>query len=372
MPKIMGWAWATLLCLAGCQPMQLSHQPQIINWPASAHPYAPSGFRVSCFATGLQRPCNLLVTENGDVFVAESHRITLLRDANGDGNPELRTVFLDGLYRPYGMAITDEHFLVADSDAIYSYQYRIGSLKPAQIGKQVLQLPAGKNDRHWQRNLLFSKVDQKVYVTVGSATETGERGMRQEYRRADILELDLRKGTERTYASGLHNPLGLDWATSGKLWAIVAEGNGASDYLTSIQDGGFYGWPYINSNQALQDGGFNPASKALAPELSLSPASGTQGLTFYRAHNFPSHYRNGAFISQHGTDARSNLNGFKVVFVPFETGFPSGPAEDFLTGFVPDYNRNQVYGRPTAVAVAWDGALLVADDGGNRIWRVSR
>lgn len=356
--------------LAGCLPLQMSNINRVQPWPAGKHPYAPAGFQVREFAGGLDGPRNLLVGNNGDIFVAESDRITLLRDANWDGNPELRTTFLRGLYQPYGMGISEEQFMVASTDGIYAYPYKPGQLEPSGGGRRLMQLPAGADNLHWKRNLVVDEAHQKLYVTVGSASNAGEQGMQEEFRRADILELNLQNGAERVYASGLRNPVGMDWSTSGQLWSVVSENERASDYLTSIQDGGFYGWPYTYSGEHPE----NPqlARKAIRPDVSLGQRTAPQGLSFYRGHSFPSHYRDGAFISQHGTPTKSNLSGFKVVFVPFQDGLPAGPPEDFLAGFVPDYTRNEVYGSPAAVAVAWDGALLVADDAGNRIWRVSR
>ncbi|MBS2033539.1 PQQ-dependent sugar dehydrogenase [bacterium] len=372
MRKNWWMAGAALIALIGCQPPQFSKPLQVLDWPGSRRPYAPSGFRVESYATGLDHPANLLVADNGDVLVAESQGITLLRDANGDGHPELRTSFLSGLYRPYGMAMTREQFLVANTDGVYSYPYKPGHLRPGLGGKRILQLPTQDQDRHWQRNLLLDEAHQKLYVTVGSASDAGEGGMEKEYRRANVLELDLQTGAERVYASGLRNPLGLDWATSGQLWTVVSEGNQQADYFTSIQDGAFYGWPYTYPNTKVMEAPAATINKAQPPDLALKAEAGSGGLRFYRADSFPRHYRDGAFISQHGVDSRSNLNGFKVVFVPFKQGLPSGPPEDFLAGFVPDYASSQVYGRPSAVAVGWDGALLVADDAGNRVWRVSR
>lgn len=334
----------------------------MLDWPEGTHPYAPSGFYVHEYASGLNRPGNLIVADNGDVFVAESQSITLLRDSNGDGHPEVRSAFLSGLDRPYGMAINGNQFLVACSGGVDSYAYTAGQLWLSSSKKRILQLPAGGSSLHWQRNLLLDQAQQKLYVTVGSATSAGEAGMQKEYRRANILEVDIPSGAERVYASGLAGPLGLDWSTSGQLWSVVAASGSGKDYVTSIQNGAFYGWPKRESS----------GPPAVAPDLPLSDACEAQGLSFYRGRRFPSHYRDGAFVSLHGTARRSGLSGFKVIFIPFLQGLPAGPPEDFLIGFVPDHSRNQAYGRPSAVGVAWDGSLLISDDGGNRIWRVSR
>jgi glucose/arabinose dehydrogenase len=370
MRKILAWGLAVCGILSGCLPLRLSNVTRVLAWPAGQHPFAPAGFRVCQFVGGLDSPRNLVVASNGDVFVAGPDRITLLRDANGDGNPELRATFLGGLNQPYGMAVAADQFLVASTDSIFAYPYKPGLLEPSGPGRRILQLPAGDDSLHWKRNLLLDEAHRKLYISVGSASNAGEKGMQQEYRRANILELDLKNGAERVYASGLRDPMGMDWATSGQLWSVVSESERAPDYLTSVQDGGFYGWPYTYSGDHPQN--IQLARKAIRPDVNLGYRTAAQGLAFYRGHSFPSHYRDGAFISEQGAPARGNLSGFKVIFVPFQDGLPSGPPEDFLAGFVPDYNRSEVRGSPAAVAVAWDGALLVADEAGNRIWRVSR
>lgn len=409
MRKTLAISLLTLAGIVGCLPMQTSNFCRVIGWPAGKTPRAPAGFRVQEFGSNLINPRNLFVASNGDVFVAEANseargmrklgaelsgaseaqrlepsanRITLLRDANGDGNPEVRVTFLSGLYQPYGMAIAGDQFLVANTDGIFAYPYKLGELSPSGPGKRILELPAGGYNNHWTRNLLADEARQKLYVSVGSASNIGEHGLDEEHRRACILEVDLRTGSERVYASGLRNPVGLAWAPGNtRLWTVVNERDGlgdkqAPDYLTSLQDGGFYGWPYSYNGQQVdervqpQEPGL--VSRALTPDLALGAHTASLGLTFYRGDRFPSRYRDGAFIGQHGSWNRSELSGYKVMFIPFENGQPSGPPENFLTGFIPDFNRNEVYGRPVATAVAWDGALLVADDAGNRIWRVSR
>ena len=398
-----------LAVVAGCVPMENSKFCRVIGWPAGKTPRAPGGFRVQEFARDLINPRNLMVASNGDVFVAEANseatgmrklgadlsgasgaqrlepsanRITLLRDANGDGNPEVRVTFLANLDQPYGMSIAGNQFLVANTDGVDAYPYKPGDLAPSGPGHRLLELPAGGYNNHWTRNLLVDEAHQKLYVSVGSASNIAEHGMQEEVRRANILEYDLRTQSERVYASGLRNPVGLAWAPgSRRLWTVVNERDGlgdelAPDYLTSLKDGGFYGWPYSYSGNQV-DERVSPqdstlVKKALKPDLALGAHTASLGLTFYRGDRFPSRYRDGAFIGQHGSWNRSELSGYKVMFVPFQDGHPSGPPENFLTGFIPDFNRNEVYGRPVAVAVAWDESLLVADDAGNRIWRICR
>lgn len=397
------------LGLAGCMPTQTSKFCRVIGWPEGKSPHAPAGFHVQEFARDLVNPRNLLIASNGDVFVAESNseasglrkwgadlsgasqaqrlepsanRITLLRDANGDGNPEVRATFLSGLYQPYGMAIVGDQFLVANTDGIYAYPYKAGELAPSGPGRKWAGLPAGGYNNHWTRNLLVDEAHQKLYVSVGSASNIAEHGMEEEIRRANILEIDLRDRSERVYASGLRNPVGMAWAPGNRrLWTVVNERDGlgdeaAPDYLTSLQDGGFYGWPYSYSgnqvDERVEPQDSSQVSRALKPDVALGPHTASLGLAFYRGNRFPSRYRDGAFIGQHGSWNRSEFTGYKVVFVPFADGSPSGTPENFLTGFIPDFNRNEVYGRPVAVAVSWDESLLVADDAGNRIWRVSR
>ncbi|ODT57673.1 L-sorbosone dehydrogenase [bacterium SCN 62-11] len=409
MRKTLALSLLTLAGIVGCLPLQSSKFCRVVGWPAGKTPKAPPGFRVQEFARNLVSPRNLFVASNGDVFVAEANseasgigklgadlsgasqaqrlepsanRITLLRDANGDGKPEVQTTFLSGLTQPYGMAIAGDQFLVANTDGIFSYPYKLGELAPSGPGKRLAELPAGGYNNHWTRNLLADEARQKLYVSVGSASNIAEHGLEEEQRRANVLEIDLRTGAERVYASGLRNPVGLAWAPGNtRLWTVVNERDGlgddeAPDYLTSLQDGGFYGWPFSYNgkrmDQRVKPQNQDMADRALTPDLALGAHTASLGLTFYRGDHFPIRYQDGAFIGQHGSWNRSELSGYKVMFVPFAAGRPAGPPENFLTGFIPDFNRNEVYGRPVAVSVGWDGALLVADDGGNRIWRVIR
>ena len=374
----------------GCQPRGTNQLSRVLGWPEGETPHAPGAFQVQEYARDLVNPRNLYVASNGDVFVAEAsnssrdpsaNRITLLRDANGDGNPELRVTFLQGLYQPYGMTIAGDKFYVANTDGLYAYPYKLGEASPSGPGVRMLALPAGDDDLHWTRNLLADEAHQKLYVSVGSSSNIGEDGMQAEYHRANILQIDLQTATKQVYASGLRNPVGMAWAPGNtRLWTVVNERDGlpdhpVSDYLTSLQEGGFYGWPYSYSGKHLDERVTEQkpelVDRALTPDLDLGAHAVSAGLAFYRGEQFPSRYRDGAFIGQRGSWDKEKLSGYKVMFVPFADGHPSGPPENFLSGFIPDFNRNEVYGQPAAAGVAWDGSLLIADDAGNRVWRVS-
>lgn len=374
----------------GCQPRGTNQLSRVLGWPEGETPHAPGAFQVQEYARDLVNPRNLYVASNGDVFVAEAsnssrepsaNRITLLRDANGDGNPELRVTFLQGLYQPYGMTIAGDKFYVANTDGLYAYPYKLGEASPSGPGVRMLALPAGDDDLHWTRNLLADEAHQKLYVSVGSSSNIGEDGMQAEYHRANILQIDLQTAAKQVYASGLRNPVGMAWAPGNtRLWTVVNERDGlpdhpVSDYLTSLQEGGFYGWPYSYSGKHLDERVTEQkpelVDRALTPDLDLGAHAVSAGLAFYRGEQFPSRYRDGAFIGQRGSWDKEKLSGYKVMFVPFADGHPSGPPENFLSGFIPDFNRNEVYGQPAAAGVAWDGSLLIADDAGNRVWRVS-
>jgi glucose/arabinose dehydrogenase len=369
---------------------------KIIGWTEGRMPIAPEGFTVSRFADSLDHPRWIYVGDNGDVFIAESNsphsaldkltgknksadRITLLRDDNKDGIPETRTVFLKGLNKPFGMLIIGDNFYVANTDGVIQFPYKAGQTAITGSGKKIVSLPPGP--RHWTRNIVTNAAKNKIYIAVGSASNVGENGLDKERRRACILEINLDGSGERIYASGLRNPVGMDWAPgSNTLWTAVNERDELGDdlvpdYLTSVRDGGFYGWPYFYFGQhedpRLKDTP-RPESimKAIVPEVPLGSHTASLGLAFYNANAFPAKYRGGAFIGQHGSWNRSVLSGYKVVYVPFKNGVPSGKMEDFLTGFIS--SATEVYGRPVGVTLAKDGSLLVADDGANIIWRVAK
>lgn len=361
---------------------------KVIGWPDGKTPKAPAGFQVTKFAQDLKHPRNIYVAPNNDIFVAESddkgksaNRITLLRDADQDGKPEVRQVFLSGLNQPYGMLVLPNFFYVGNTDGILRFPYQQGQTKIASKGEKILTLPAGGYNHHWTRNLLANAQGTKIYVSVGSASNNGEYGMKEEIRRACILEINPDGSGERIYASGLRNPVGMDWAPgSNVLYTSVNERDNLGDdlvpdYLTSVKQGGFYGWPYayFGQNEDPRMKGQRPdlVKKTLVPDVPLGAHTSSLGLAFYEGQAFPDQYRHGAFIGQHGSWNRSAFSGYKVVFVPFRNGRPAGKPEDFLTGFIADERKSEVYGRPVGLAVLPDGSLLVADDAANTIWRVS-
>lgn len=380
------------------------------GWPAGEKPTAAEGLSVAALATGLDHPRTLFVLPNGDVLVAETNsppkpddgggikgwvtkkvmgragagvpsanRITLLRDADGDGKAETRTVFLEGLNSPFGMALVGNDFYVANSDAVMKFTYHDGDTKITTPGVKVADLPGGRINHHWTKDLVASLDGTKLYATVGSNSNVGENGMEAEKDRAGILEIDLATGSSRVFASGLRNPNGPSWQPqSGALWVAVNERDEIGsdlvpDYMTSVKDGGFYGWPYSYYGQHV-DVRVNPqrpdlVAKAIAPDYALGPHTASLGLTFYQGDLFPASYQNGAFVGQHGSWNRNPRSGYKVIFVPFKDGMPSGKPQDILTGFLSD--GGEARGRPVGVKIDKQGALLVADDVGNVVWRVT-
>jgi glucose/arabinose dehydrogenase len=370
-------------------------------------PKATAGLRVQALATGFVHPRSLYVLPNGDVLVIESNgpkapvfrpkdivtgwvqwfagakaqdanRITLLRDTKGDGIPDVQTVFLDHLNSPFGVALVGHDLYVANTDAIIRYPYEDGETTITAPGTKLTDLPGGPIDHHWTKSLLASPDGSKLYVGVGSNSNIAENGLQAEYERAAIWEVDRATGAHRIYASGVRNPTGLQWEPeTGKLWAIANERDEIGpdlvpDYLTSVQDGGFYGWPYSYFGQHL-DPRVKPQRpdlvvKAIVPDYALSSHVAPLGLAMYTGSNLGK-YRDGAFVGEHGSWDRMPLNGYKVVFVPFSGGKPSGPAEDVVTGFLDSNNRT--HGRPVGLAIDRSGALLIADDVGNTVWRVS-
>ncbi|HEU0151463.1 MAG TPA: sorbosone dehydrogenase family protein [Bradyrhizobium sp.] len=369
-------------------------------------PTVPQGLQVQALATSLEHPRSLYVLPNGDVLVVESNgpkapvfrpkdiitgwvqwfagakakdanRITLIR--NGDGAREQRTVFLDHLNSPFGVALVGHDLYVANTDAIVRYPYQDGQTSITAPGTKVTDLPGGPIDHHWTKALLASPDGSKLYVGVGSNSNIGENGIGAEFERAAIWEVDRASGAHRIFASGVRNPTGLQWAPeTGKLWAIANERDEIGpdlvpDYLTSVKDGGFYGWPYSYYGQHL-DPRIMPqrpdlVASAIAPDYALSSHVAPLGLAMSTGTNLPANYREGAFVGEHGSWDRTPLNGYKVVFVPFSGGKPSGPAEDVVTGFL-DANSH-ARGRPVGLAMDRSGALLIADDVGNTVWRVS-
>ena len=381
---------------------------KVIGWPQNKTPVAPTGFVVTKYAGNLVNPRNIYIAKNGDVFVAESNtevkgikkaeavvsgksksqrlgesanRITLLRDTNGDGIPDKQYVYLDNLDRPFGILILDNYFYVANTDALMRFPYNASDTVLKSTGKKILTLPKGGYNNHWTRNLLASQDGSKIFISVGSGSNAGEHGMANEDHRANILEINPDGSGEKIYASGLRNPVGMAWAPGTKtLWTSVNERDELGDelvpdYLTSVKEGGFYGWPYSyygqHADPRLKDSA-NAAEmmkKAIVPDVSLGAHTASLGLIFYKGNEFPQQYH-GAFIGQHGSWNRSQLSGYKVVFVPFKNGEPSGKPQDFLTGFI-EGSSNDVYGRPVNLAVTAKGDLLLADDSGNTIWKIS-
>jgi glucose/arabinose dehydrogenase len=388
-------------------PMRLS---KIVGWKEGEKPTVAQGLKIEALATDLQHPRSLYVLPNGDVLVVESkspgvqpiarpkdlimgwiesmvtsggdtgpsNRITLLRYGD-DGKPQTRTVFLDHLHSPFGVALVGSDLYVASTDAIMRYPYKTGDTAISDAGTTLTPLPGGPIDHHWTKSLVASRDGSLLYVGVGSNSNITENGLEAEKNRAAIWEVDRANGRWRIFASGLRNPNGLTWEPeSGALWAVINErdelgDNLVPDYLTSVKDGGFYGWPYSYYGQHL-DPRVQPqrpdlVEKAIVPDYSLSSHVAPLGLVFYTADSLPQKYRGGALVGEHGSWDRRIFNGYKVVFVPFSGGHPSGKAEDVVTGFL-DADQH-ARGRPVGLAVDKTGALLIADDVGNTVWRVS-
>lgn len=306
----------------------------------------------------------------------------LFRDNNNDGRPELKTVFLTGLNRPFGMLILDNQFYVANTDGTLVYPYRQGQTRLMGKGKKILTLPAGGYNSHWTRNLIARKDGQRIFVTVGSASNVGEYGMKNERRRACILEIKPDGSGERIYASGLRNPQGMDFAPgTNTLWTAGNERDELGDdlvpdFLTSVRENGFYGWPYSYWGQhpdpRLKDRQRpDLVKKAIVPDVNMGPHTASLGLAFEEKLAWPGSYKGAAFIGQHGSWNRAELSGYQVVFVPFKNSKPTGEMQPFLTGFIADKKNRKVYGRPVGVAFDRTGALIIADDAGGVIWRIS-
>ena len=381
-----------------------------IGWPEGAKPTAAAGTQVAAFAEGLDHPRWLYVLPNGDVLVAETNappkpddskgirgwvmekvmgragagvpspnRITLLRDADHDGIAETRTVFLANLNSPFGMALVGNDLYVADSDKLLRFPYQPGETTIKEAGTKVVDLPGGSINHHWTKNVVASKDGSKLYVSVGSNSNVGENGLQAEEGRAAIWEVDRASGQHRIFASGLRNPNGMAWEPqSGKLWTAVNERDEIGsdlvpDYITSVQDGAFYGWPFSYYGQHV-DVRVNPqnldlVAKAIAPDYAVGPHTASLGLTFAEGSTLPAPFTQGAFIGQHGSWNRKPHSGYKVIFVPFEAGQPKGQPVDVLTGFLD--KDEKAMGRPVGVVVDQQGGVLVADDVGNKVWRVS-
>jgi glucose/arabinose dehydrogenase len=412
---------ATLPLAAGTGPHPVLPPPNVTllptvnvapatGWPAGSAPTAAPGLAVSLYADGLDHPRWLAVLPNGDVLVAETdgperpddakglrgwltklvmrragagrssaNRITLLRGVGGDGKAERRSVFLEGLNSPFGMALVGDTLYVADTDALLRFPYSAGDTRIAAPAVKVLDLPAGPINHHWTKNVIASPDGERLYVTVGSNSNVAENGIAAEEGRAAIWEVDPRTGGHRIFASGLRNPNGLAWAPSSRvLWTVVNERDELGsdlvpDFLTSVQDGGFYGWPWsyygAHADDRVKPQRPDRVAAALVPDYALGPHTAALGLAFAEPGRLPAPFARGAFIGEHGSWNRRPHSGYAVVFVPFANGRPAGAPVDVLTGFL-DADGN-ARGRPVGVALDGTGALLVADDVGNRVWRVT-
>ena len=383
------------------------HLAKAAPW-GSETPTVPAGLQVRALASDLHNPRSLYALPNGDILVVESrgpkapinrpkdlvmgavqsfadpglkgaNRITLLRDIGPDGVAKTRTVFLDHLTSPFGVALVGHDLYVADTDALMRFPYTGGETSITAPGTKVTDLPAGPIDHHWTKSLLASADGTKLYVGVGSNSNIAENGIGAELDRAAIWEIDRATGMKREYATGIRNPTGLGWEPqTHKLWAVANERDELGpdlvpDYLTSVRDGGFYGWPYSYYGQHL-DPRVMPqrpdlVAKAIPPDYALSSHVAPLGLAFYTGTSLPQAYQGGAFVSEHGSWDRTPLNGYKVVYVPFADGKPSGPAQDVVTGFLT--SDDHARGRPVGLAVDTTGALLIADDLGDKVWRVT-
>jgi glucose/arabinose dehydrogenase len=380
-----------------------------VGWPPGTAPQPPTGTRIQAFARNLDHPRWLYVLPNGDVLVAESNtpahptaawsfkawvtrifmakagaggasanRITLLRDTHGTGTADVRTVLLDGLNSPFGMVLVGNDLYVANTDAILRFTYTPGSTRIAEPGEVVARLPGGPINHHWTKNIIASPDGKLLYVAIGSNSNVGENGMEAEAGRAAVWEVDLHSGAHRIFASGLRNPVGLAWEPlSGVLWTTVNERDEIGsdlvpDYMTGLRDGAFYGWPYSYYGQHVDVRAQPPqpamVASAVVPDYALGPHTASLGLASSEGTTLPAPFAHGMFVGQHGSWNRRPHSGYKVIFVPFSAGKPSGAPIDVLTGFLSE--EGTAYGRPVGVTLDRTGALLVADDVGNVIWRV--
>jgi glucose/arabinose dehydrogenase len=386
------------------------HVASVVGWKQGEKPSAASGLKVEAVATGLEHPRSIYTLPNGDILVVESrapsaqsikrpkdlimgwveswatsggepggsNRISLIRPAV-DGAPAVRSVFLDNLDSPFGVALVGNDLYIADTDAIVRYPYVEGETKITAPGTVLTPLPGGPIDHHWTKSLLASPDGSLLYVGVGSNSNITENGIEAEKNRAAIWEVDRATGRSRVFATGLRNPNGLNWEPeSGALWAVVNERdefgpNLVPDYMTSVKDGGFYGWPYSFYGQHV-DPRVMPqrpdlVAKAIVPDYALSSHVAPLGMVFDTVPGLPDRYRGGAFVGEHGSWDRQHLNGYKIIWVPFSGGHPSGMAQDVVTGFLNTDDKSR--GRPVGLALDKTGALLIADDVGNAVWRVS-
>jgi glucose/arabinose dehydrogenase len=387
-----------------------THIAKAVGWPDNGMPVAASGMTVNAFARGLDHPRWLYVLPNGDVLVAETNappkpddakgisglahglamkragaavksanRITLLRDANGDGIAESRVVFAENINSPFGMVLVGTDLYVAASDAVLRFDYQPGMTSVTGAGERIVELPAGTINHHWTKNIVASPDGSKLYVTIGSNSNVGENGLSAESDRAQIWEIDAKTRTHRTFASGLRNPNGMAWTKDNVLWTVVNERDEIGsdlvpDYLTSVRDGAFYGWPFSyygqHVDERVKEQRSDLVAKAIPPDYALGPHTASLGLAVAPDNaRLPPDFATGMYVGQHGSWNRKPFSGYKVVFVPFKDNKPSGLPIDVLTGFLsPD---EEAWGRPVGVAFGKPGDLLVADDVGNTVWRVA-
>ncbi len=400
----------TLVAPSGGGPLPTVNTAKPIGWAQGAAPTAPDGFTVTRYAEGLSHPRWVYLLPNNDVLVAHSasratpgggivgwirnqiqrgagafaedgvDRVTLLRDADRDGDVDETHVLKEGLNQPFGMVLVGEYLYIANTDTVVRWRFTPGQTSLEGDGEVIHRFPHNEaGNGHWTRNLIANADGTKIYASVGSVSNIADDGMDIEEGRAAIWEFNPDGSEERVFATGLRNPVGMGWAPgSNALWVAVNErdmlgDNLVPDYITSVQDGGFYGWPYYYYGTHRDERVEIPANvrlrEAIAPDYALGSHTASLGLFFYTGQTLPQTYWNGAFVGQHGSWNRSEPAGYKVVFVPFNNGTPNGPVQDFLTGFLND--RGEAQGRPVGVAMDQTGALLVADDVGGIIWRVS-
>ena len=392
------------------QLLPLVNTAKAVGWPAGGMPTAAPGLKVNAFAWGLDHPRWLYVLPNGDVLVAETNappkpddgkgikgffmkivmkgagagtptanRISLLRDADGDGVAETKTVLIGGLNSPYGMALVGNSLYIADSDALVRVPYATGQTQITAAPVKVVDLPAGTINHHWTKNVLASPDGSTLYVSVGSNSNAGENGLAVEEGRAAIWQVNPATGAHRIFASGIRNPNGMGWEpVSGALWTAVNERDEIGsdlvpDYITSVKDGAFYGWPFSYYGQHVDARPKPPnpdlVAKAIPPDYAVGAHTASLGLAFATGNTLSPAYRSGVFVGQHGSWNRKPLSGYKLIYIPFSGGRPAGPPQDVLTGFVT--SDQKAYGRPVGVAVTAKGDVLMADDVGNVVWRVS-
>jgi glucose/arabinose dehydrogenase len=360
------------------QTESAGNPPRVVRRPAGAKLYAPKGFHISLWATDFGEVRNMVVAPNGDVFVAcmSGLEIDVLRDTNGDGTPDKRTVFYDGLNRPFGLAFRGNQLYVGNTDAIVRFDYKPGQTAASGPPTQIAKLPRGG---HATRNVIFNRDGSKMYVAVGSDSNVDDETSQP--LRAAISEFQPDGTGMRIFGSGLRNPIGLAWnPANGTLWTTVNERDGLGDdlvpdYITEVKPGAFYGWPfsYIGKNEDPRRKGERPdlVAKAIVPPVLIQSHSAPITMQFYTGTMFPARYRGGAFVALHGSWNRDQRTGYKIIHVPFKNGQPSGGYDDFVIGWAPDPDNREVWGRPAGLLVLPDGSLLIADDGSEVIWRVT-